>query len=368
MRVVGLLMLLGALQVMASTKSEPITLNGHWLTDKDQQVMFDPQTSGLIHWQGNLLTVSDASAHESQRLRLTAIDQERARVLPGAFKMAMSEQVKNTCFAEYLAVRPDLEALVVDPDNDKVFVVVTEDASQIKLSESCQKQFKDSGSADYPMLLLRLEMQSDNSLRMTHVRPIQYLPEHNIDPELPNDGIEGMAFGKDRTLYLALEKDAKGQPRVFTLQIDEQFWQQTGFAQVSDPALLTPTFEKGSHPINGMDYHPGYTKGSGFLLAAARNDDQVWIIDIDKKLPTRIIDLKFLAEIPGSHESCGQWEEMDNASIEGLAVTADDIWLINDPWKVNYHKNIRCEANRDHYTKMAPLLFRLPIQKQWFKP
>ena len=58
---------------------------------------------------------------------------------------------------------------------------------------------------------------------------------------------------------------------------------------------------------------------------------------------------------------------MDNASIEGLAVIGDTLWLVNDPWKVNYMKNLQCEANRARYEGMAPLLFNMPIDDAWFK-
>ena len=57
---------------------------------------------------------------------------------------------------------------------------------------------------------------------------------------------------------------------------------------------------------------------------------------------------------------------MDNASIEGLTVLDDTLYLVNDPWKENYLKNIQCDSNKARYEAMAPLLFSLPLDPAWF--
>jgi len=339
-------------------------LRGQWITQADGSAMLDPQTSGLISWQGQLLTISDGSAHESQRLALHKMSADTARLAAQSFNIRLSESVKQSCFAEYLSVRPDLEALVAVAGTENEFISVTEDASHMSLTAECQQRYANSGSTDYPTVLVRLVLQPDNSLLMSHIRPIQYQTKHAAG-NYPNDGIEGLAYGPDSTLYLGLEKDAAGQPRIFSVKIAPDFWTTQDYAQVTDPELATPTFEKGNHPINGLEYFAGFAGGKGFLLAAARNDNQLWIIDLDKQRLTRILDLNF--EAPAQNQQCPEWQIMHNASIEGIAVAGDNIWMVNDPWKQNYLKNVQCQANKNNYERMAPLLFKLPIKKHWFE-
>lgn len=350
----------------ADTQQDKVTaVNGYWLTDDNQQVMLDPQTSGLAKWRGGLVSIADGSAKPINRLKILIIDPAAANVTIPKQKFEMSERVKESCFAGYLAAEPDFEALVIDPDNDNVFILVTEDASRTgSLSDNCAARFADTGSTEYPTLLVRLELISNGQFVMTDVRPLKYKSEFEIG-NMPNDGIEGLAMSQDRTLYFGLEKDANGQPRIFSTKILPSFWSSDEFIDVDAPDVQLPKFTSGSHPINGMDLY-AHPNGKEYLLAAARNDSQLWVIDLSGEKPSNIIDMHFMAEVIGADKDCPKWEKMDNASIEGVAVDGDTLWLINDPWKVNYHKNIQCETNRSSYEKMAPLLFSLPINSAWF--
>lgn len=341
-----------------------LKLFGYWITETNGDVMLDPQTSGLKKWRGQLLTVSDGSAHPSQRLKFAKIDSKTAKLSASRLPMQLSKRVRNSCFVDYLSVEPDFEALVVDTDDDSVFYLVTEDASRSGgMSEGCEASYAETGSTEYPTLLVRLALQQDE-LIMTHVRPLQFDSAFQVG-NFPNDGIEGMAMGPDRTLYLALERDQAGQPRVFSLLLDEHFWASDGFAPVADPKLKTPTFESGNHPINGMDYYQA-PSGETYLVAAARNDEEIWFINLDNTKNTVIIPVHFMAQIAPPTNKCPEWEVMDNASLEGVAVDGETLWLINDPWKVNYLKNVQCDVNKSHYEKMAPLLFKMEINPRWF--
>lgn len=346
-------------------KDTSIDVKGKWIEDEAGQVMLDPQTSGLKLWRNKLLTVSDGSGHEGLLKHLVLLDPQTAKLTPPHLKIVLSEQVQQSCFGQYLAAKPDYEGLAVDPDDDRVFYLVTEDATRTgKLTTDCQQRFQDTGSTDYPTLLVKLVMQTDSSLIATHVRPLQFTQiEHMGDH--PNDGFEGLAFGHDRTLYLGLEKDANGQARVFSLTLAQDFWQTPGFAAVSDPKLRLPSFADSPHPINGMDFYRA-ANGKGYLLAAARNDDQLWVIDVSGEKQTKQIQLNFLAATRASDDSCEDWVSMDNASIEGVAVQGETLWLVNDPWKRNYLNNIQCSADKAAYQRMAPLLFSTPIDSAWF--
>jgi hypothetical protein len=343
-----------------------IYVEGRWITEQNGEVMLDPQTSALVSWRGGLLTLSDRSAHKSQRLSLRKIDQttSQLQVHEQDMQMTLSKRIVESCFADYLKNNPDLEALTVDPDDDNILYVVTEDAGDYDLSTECKQRFNETYSTDYPTLLVRLELQADNRALMTHVRPLQFSRDMHIG-NYPNDGIEALAFASKRVLYLGLEKDDNTKARIFSLKMDEDFWASSDFVKVTEPKLKLPIFKKGNHPINGMDYYQ--LNGHEYLLAAARNDSALWVIDLSGEKSTFIVPLKFMAELKSSSEGCQGSELMDNTSIEGVAVIGQTLWMINDPWKKEYLSNIQCPQNTPNYGKMAPLLFALPIQPEWFQ-
>jgi hypothetical protein len=342
-----------------------LQVNGHWIMEQSGQVMLNPQTSGLVKWRDTLLTLSDRSAHPSQRLRLRTISKDDALLSGPDLPMILSEALQTSCFAGYITDNPDLEALAVDPDDDRIFYLTTEDASYAEpMSQDCQQKYVNSGSTNHPTLLVRLELQTNNTVLITHIRPIQFTADMNIG-DFPNDGLEALAFGQARTLYLGIEKDNNKQARIFSLQMNNDFWQTDEFAVVKKFALKLPVFDSGNHPINGMDYYQT-PDGREFLLVAARNDETLWVVDLSGKKETVILAMDFFAEIQTSSEGCENYEAMDNASIEGVAVIDNTLWLVNDPWKAVYLNNVKCAQNSAHYQMFAPLLFSVPIQSKWF--
>lgn len=355
---------------VVSQQSTPESLYGSWIVDLDGDVMLNPQTSGLKFSDGFLYSISDASADQSQTLRLHQISMDNSQVLNKFGPTTFSDKVKASCFYDYLSTQPDYEGLVPISGDKGSWIFVTEDASRNKqLSESCQQAFNNTGSTFYPSLIVRATVNGDD-LQVTHVRPIQFPMSANVG-DFPNDGIEGLTLTRDNKLLLGLEKDANGQARVFEIGLSNNFWDETGFVKVVDSKLLLPVFEQGNHPINGMDVVYPSADSTGFLLAAARNDNEMWVVDLAAKKPTKRIRLNFYAPSQqGEAEnaaSCEPYHLMNNASIEGVSVVEDEIWLVNDPWTINYHKNALCKADESRYLKMAPLLFKLPINDTWFE-
>jgi len=335
---------------------------GRWISTEGSGVMKDPQTSGLIELDGQLVTISDGSAALEQQRKLHFIDKDTSELVASSDTFALASRVRRSCFRDYLTNAPDLEALANDPRNPNVIYTITEDATRTgTLSTRCEKKYADTGSTDYPTLLLRLERGEEGNVTMTHVRPLQFPTAFEVG-NFPNDGIEGMAMDDKGTLYLGLEKDKAGQPRIFSLDITDDFWNSTEFAVVAEPSLEVPTFDVGSHPINGLALFSPADSENGFLLAAARNDNELWIIDLAGKRQTKRIALQFNVE---ADNECGEYV-MDNASIEGLIVAKSTLWLINDPWKKNYLKNIKCELEAPRFEAMAPLLFSIPLDDSWF--
>ena len=365
--------IIGICSILLSCGKEPkpvlveqnLRANGHWIMEQNGQVMLNPQPSGLVKWRDGLLTLSDRSAHASQRLRLRTISKDDASLSGPDFPMILSEKLQSSCFAAYITNNPDLEALTVDPDDDQVFYMITEDASYAEpMSKACQQKYLNSGSTSYPKLLVKLELQANDTALMTHIRPIQFTADMQIG-DFPNDGVEALSFGQARTLYLGIEKDSSKNARIFSLQMHHEFWQSDEFAAVAKFPLKLPIFETGNHPINGMDYYQT-PDGREFLLVAARNDETLWVVDLSGKKETRILPIRFFAEIKENTLGCENYEVMDNASIEGVAITDDTLWLINDPWKAVYLNNVKCVQNRSHYQMFAPLLFNVPINPRWF--
>jgi hypothetical protein len=349
-------------EVVITPEKEDLTVVtvGHWIKKQNGKVMFDPQTSGLVAIDGKLLTIADASADKSQQLKLHTIDPATSTLLSSSSTFSFSSKVRRSCFYNYLSTEPDLEALAVDPRDTDVIYTVTEDATRTgALSPRCESQYSTTGSTDYPTLLVRLARKNNGDFAMTHVRPLQFPASFNVG-NFPNDGIEGIAMSADGTMYLGLEKDIAGQPRIFSVNIDDDFFSTTDFAVVKEPKLLLPKFSSGNHPINGLTLHN--VNDQAFLLAAARNDDELWIIDVAGEQPTLKIPITFMVKGAGSCEDY----VMDNASMEGLVTMGNTLWIINDPWEKNYLKNASCKADEEKYKDLAPLLFSVPIKASWF--
>jgi hypothetical protein len=343
---------------------EAVETTGQWVLEESGETMLDPQTSGLINDEVGLWTISDRSADKSQIQQLHLLDRDSGAIIKRYGPMRLSAKVINSCFATYLGDNPDYEAIVLHPFKRNAWLLVTEDATNSPiLSGKCADDFAKTGSTEYPTLLVEVTKQ-DEELIVSGVRAIQFPHEAQVG-DFPNDGIEGLSIAKDNTLYLGLEKDNAGQPRVFKVALSADVFEQTErFLQVEDAQLNMPVFSQGNHPINGMDIYYPDDASDGYLLAAARNDNELWVIDLTAQQPTTIIPLVFLAQ--SDDAQCATNYKMDNASIEGVAVADQQLILINDPWKVNYLKNVTCESQREKYERMSPLIFSLPIDSNWF--
>lgn len=338
-----------------------LVASGQWLRPADLAVDFylDPQPSGLTWYEGQLAMIADASAHASQIKRLHFIDPVTALVSKTA-PYTITASLTQNCFVEYLTTRPDLEALVKDPFLPDTFITVTEDASTLgELTAACQARFSATHSTEYPTVLVRLTL-SEGGLKVVGTRAVQF-PEDAQVGNFPNDGVEGLAIA-NHTLYLGLEKDKNNQARVFTTTLDTDFWQQTGFVRVQSHPIDYPNYNlQGPNPINALEIFVDRDKT--WLLAAARNDNELWITNLADTTEMYRVKLAFLAPNYGS--GCEPLSQMDNASLEGIAVHEGMVYTVNDPWKKNYHKNITCTEMRPFYAASAPLLFKIPLAELW---
>jgi hypothetical protein len=351
-----------------ATSAEPpiLQLPGRWLNDTrtPETYFVDPQSSGLTFWQDRLVSISDASANSNHQRRLHFIDPATTDVTFSR-QYRFSNALATTCFNQYLAGQPDLEALTKDPYHPNTFISVTEDARRSgSLSRECAAQFRDTGSTAYPTVLVRLQYDPDtNALEVTGVRAVQFAMSDNVG-DAANDGIEGL-YASNEQILLGLEKDANNQAQVFSVPYTVDFWQRADFVQAQRLSLALPQYDpERPTPINGMDVV--HYAGETWLIAAARNHNELWWVNLSLTASHEVyrVNLEYVLTNPADSD-CPAKERMHNASLEGVAVSDDMLYLVNDPWKRNYHKNLQCGAWESHYAAYAPLLFATPLAEAW---
>ncbi len=341
-------------------------LTGRWITDLQGQSLADPQTSGLTWWQGELLSLGDQSAAPDLRMKIFRIEPETGKFLTAPIAITLSDAVRNSCFGDYLANSPDLEALTWDRLDPTTLITVTEDASRAQLSPACARKFAQTNSTSYPTLLLKITVdQALSRAEISAVRPVQFPLEAEVG-NLPNDGVEGLAIDDHQNLYLGLEKNMAGKPAIFKTRLTPDFWTRDNFVKVIDANLTLPELDERGHPINDLDFMPSPVPGHpGYLLAAARNDDELWVFDLTNRVKPFVQHLQFFVGTDNSG-LCPVYEPVVQTALEGVAVHGQKVYLANDPWKQHYPDNIQCEVNTAHFLKMAPLLFQMPVDPRWF--
>ena len=379
----GLLSLLALLGVSANASEHPeiavedkfysVTAVGKWLTESNGQFMQNPQTSGLTFMGDSLYSISDASALNNQIRRLHVINKNTAEVEQKLGPITIAPHILSTsCFADHLNNRPDYEALVAIPNKPNQWIAVTEDGTRGKKIEGdCFKKFTNNYFTRYPALIVKLELV-DEMLMLTGVRAIEFNPNDNIDKrslgdDIENDGIEGLAFTRNNRVLFGVEQDLNRSARVFEIAYSEDFFDSIdSFIKVKNSGLKFPDHMAFINPINGMDVYYPNADSQGYLITAARNNNQLWILDLSKQSPAVIVDLNFYAP---SDAKCGKEaiHKIRNTGLEGVAVNKTTLYLINDPWQQQYPNNVTCVHDKDKYQGFVPLLFELAINPDWFK-
>lgn len=356
----------GAFQTTSATD---LHIGGKWLTDQSGQNLVDPQSSGLTLRHGELIHIGDNSAALPMRNILLRINPQTGQLTAAPVQLTVAEPLSKGCFGELLTGYPDWESLTWDRQDDTTLIAVTEDSSAYQLSPDCAARYADTHSTPYPTLLVKIK--TDKALTQAEIvaiRPVQF-PQSARVGSFSNDGIEGLAFDNNGNLYLALEKNLANAPMIFVTPYSADFWQSDDFIKVADSGFKLPVPDADNHPINGLDYlpHPD-SSHPGYLVAAARNDDQLWIIDISQQQAPFVLQMHFYAPTYRNNASndCPAYEKMRNTSIEGVAVAGNQLYLINDPWQSQYPKNIQCQANAVNFNQFSPLLFQLNTDPRWF--
>jgi hypothetical protein len=360
--------------VLAGPKFFVANATGNWILEEDGSLMQDPQTSGLTYIDGYLYSISDASAKMHQVKQLHKMSVDTGRIVEKIGPIQLSKEIsEKSCFAKYLEDKPDYEGLVRLPNSQTEWLVVTEDASRGELiSAQCLAKYSAANFTHFPSLLVKLELINE-TLTLTGVRVLQFDAKDKVDKRLSgndnieNDGFEGIAITREGSILLGLEKDADEKPRVFQLDYNQTLFDSIDtFVKVKDSGLLFPDFLSFKNPINGMEVYYPDANSTGFLITAARNANQLWILDLAKQALPIIVDLNLYAPSDTS-QGCASRHRIRNTALEGVAVHGNILYLINDPWKQEYPNNIICAQDKDRYLGMSPLLFSLPIDGAWFK-
>lgn len=354
------------LAVNVTAAESPVA--GKWITDLQGQTLNDPQSSGFTWRHDEIIHLGDNSAAVEMRNKLLRINPQTATLNAPPLPITVAADVLNGCFGELFSKYPDFEALTWDRQDDTVLITVTEDSSFVSLSAECKTRYGKTHSTDYPTLLVKIETDKTLShAEITAVRPVQF-PESAKVGNFPNDGIEGLAFDNAGNLYLGLEQNAANAPMIFKTPHDNSFWQQDGYVTVQDTGFVLPVPDNKDHPINDLDYLPSPKTGHpGYLVAVARNDDQLWILDISQQQTPFVQQMAYYAPTPAA-SSCPAYEKMVQTAVEGVAVHGNMLYLVNDAWKKHYPDNIQCPDNAAHFNKFAPLMFTTPVNPAWFIP
>lgn len=350
--------------VPMAEKQFNVSVDGKWIIEQNQQNMLDPQTSGLVYRNGSLYSISDRSAHATQRKQLHRIDPNSAQIIEKLGPFVLSSALEKSCFAEYISNNPDYEALVNLPNQANAWLIATEDASYASMNAECANKFSATGSTSFPSLIVKLEL-IDQRPTITGVRALKFSAEDELG-DFPNDGVEGLAITRDNRVLVGIERDQRLRARVFEFAYSENLFDQIDeFIEVQDAGLLFPKVSNDRHPINGMDIYYPNPQSAGYLVAAARNDDQLWLLDLAKKQDAKVVNVDFSAPSDTSG-NCPSKHKIKITAIEGIAVHQDTIYMVNDPWKQVYPDNAVCDQDVAKYDNMSPLLFELTVDPLWF--
>lgn len=327
-------------------RSWALRIDGRWILDAGGNAVGPDdfrrglQTSGLAYSNGSLWSVGD------QRSRypgsILEIDPATARVRGEPLRLAVTEKTVGETedlgrFTEIPNI--DLEGLAVveffgrRSEGFPRFIAVTEDKSPWILVLNPPPESDPPGTVP--------------DGRLTALHPLR-IPD-GIRPwrDDTNFRLEGIAMSDRNEIYFAFERASDDLPRIFQY-VDAE----TQLRNV--PIDFSAIPKRADKPrallnLNGLEYLRW--RGRGLLLAVARDQERVVVIDLDEKRVASWADLDLRDEDGQSVE----W-----VSPEGIAadVESDRLWIVNDPDSVrgNYRRR-DTEKAEGRYAEYAPLLF-----------
>ncbi|MBN1442780.1 MAG: hypothetical protein JXA90_08725 [Planctomycetes bacterium] len=297
------------------------------------------QTSALVARGDELWSAGDQrSEHPNHLFR---IDPRTARLVGEPLKLLLPEPAdgESPHFAAYRSIpNSDFEALAADPRDPRRLFAATEDKTPW-------------------IAAIRLERgQEDATWRawITHLAEIRFpadLAPWRYDSNFRVEGIALCDGGK--TIYLAFERAADGLPRILELPAEAALRDLVVAPEDSKIRFRDvprrPDMEEAELNVN--DIHFIRLEGRPSLLALARDQERILVIDLESKAATRWIDL----DLRDPDGQAIHW-----VSPEGIAAdpARDRLWIINDPDSMRGNYRLRGdETSSGPCADLVPLLF-----------
>jgi hypothetical protein len=173
-----------------------------------------------------------------------------------------------------------------------------------------------------------------------------------------NFRLEGCAIDDDgKTVYLSFERSRDDQPRILEVPAARaRSGEEARLEEVPFPFAGVPAREgKPGARLNLNDIQFLRRDGRRLLIALARDQERVLVLDIAERSVAGIVDL----DLRGPDGRSLEW-----ASPEGLAAdpASDRLWIITDPDSVRGNYKARGEAEATgEFASYSPLLFELKL-------
>lgn len=324
----------------------PPTLLGRWVLDSagkpipPREFERGLQTSGLLFYKGVLWSVGDQrSEYPGHLLRLKP---ESGWIMDKPIRIQVErDSKKSPLYRKYQSIRnPDFEGIALHPFKIDTFLGVTEDKHswvvEIKISNPTAKNARAS---------------------ITEITQIDFAEGVEAYRGDSNYRLEGITISRKKKLvYLAYERMKDGLPRIFTLSLldatsggkirPEEFMNFTSVPIREDK-------KRARLNINGIDIV--HVNGEEVLLAVARDQERILIIDPNQAKVTGVVDVAFQSP---------DGEKIFWVSPEGIAadLKSNRLWIINDPDSIrgNYRLS-KNKVSQNNFAAFAPMLFESPL-------
>jgi len=307
------------------------------------------QASALLWRDGVLWSVGDQRSQFPNHVFL--VDPMTARLrgaplrfgLPSPQRLADSPGTAKHLLTYSKIPNSDFEALANHPTKKNSILAVTEDKTpwiaELRV---------DPGTVESGVGGLQLE-------NLTELR----FPA-GLEPwrKSPNFRLEGLTLSSDgKTVYFAYERAADNLPRVLKTSLSSALGDSHADLEIVDIdfASVPRRADKRRALLNLNDIQILRRGDRDLLIAVARDQERVLVIDLAAKKVTGVIDLDF--RDPNGRSI--HW-----VSPEGVAFDEenDRLWIINDPDSVRGNYKLRGEKVASGlFAQYAPLLFELTL-------
>jgi len=314
------------------------------------------QTSGLFHGQGLLWSVGDQRSQYPGHLLL--VDPSTGRLVGRPIRLEAPDDDSDSLVAAYRALsNSDLEGLTRHPSKIDTLYAVTEDKHQwvieIRLDAPAGVSIASARETVREARAARIRA------RLVRISKLEF-PE-NVRPfrDDTNSRLEGVTFFPgENALLLAYERLDDELPRLFRVGFESDGGVQRR------PSLVPIDFSKVSRRsdksrarlnINGVVAFE--RAGRKWVIAVARDQERLLIIDLEARRVVRALDLELRSP---------EGKRMLWVSPEGVAADpgVGKVWVINDPDSIrgNY-RLLKDEKATGKFAEYAPQLFGFEMAK-----